>query len=338
VLNRTPASAFELDSRLVIEHKSIMPLTDDPAILALSDSLLQVFDTLFGSHPGFRAVHAKGLLLAGTFTPTREAAGVSRAQHLTRPSTPIYVRLSDNTGVPQIPDTDPNAAPRGLAIRFQLGEHVHTDIIAHSANAFPARNGQEFLEFVRAIAASAGYTGSPTPIEAFVGSHPAALAFVLASKPVPSSFAREAYFGLTAVRFINRAGEVKHGRYRFVPEAGVDHIPEEAVKAKGERFLFDELEKRVAAGPIRFDLLLQVAADSDVVDDVTLHWPDDRPVVNLGKIELTEIVPNNAHEQKTLIFDPIPRVDGLEPSADPLLELRAAIYLISGRRRRKAPE
>jgi catalase len=47
-------------------------------------------------------------------------------------------------------------------------------------------------------------------------------------------------------------------------------------------------------------------------------------------------VPDNAAEQKQIIFDPIPRLDGIEPSDDPLLELRAAIYLISGRRRRSA--
>ena len=42
--------------------------------------------------------------------------------------------------------------------------------------------------------------------------------------------------------------------------------------------------------------------------------------------------------RSTIIFDPIPRVDGIEPSNDPLFELRAAIYLLSGRRRRAAPE
>jgi len=49
-------------------------------------------------------------------------------------------------------------------------------------------------------------------------------------------------------------------------------------------------------------------------------------------------VPDNAHEQKQMIFDPIPRVDGIDASDDPLLELRAAVYLLSGRRRRAAPE
>jgi len=51
---------------------------------------------------------------------------------------------------------------------------------------------------------------------------------------------------------------------------------------------------------------------------------------------MTEAVKDNATEQQHIIFDPIPRVDGIEPSADPLLELRAAIYLLSGRRRRAA--
>jgi catalase len=60
--------------------------------------------------------------------------------------------------------------------------------------------------------------------------------------------------------------------------------------------------------------------------------------MDLGTIALTAPVPENAHEQQWTIFDPIPRVDGIDASDDPLLELRAAVYLISGRRRRAAPE
>jgi catalase len=37
-----------------------------------------------------------------------------------------------------------------------------------------------------------------------------------------------------------------------------------------------------------------------------------------------------------VIFDPIPRVEGVEASDDPLLEMRAAVYLVSGRGRRAA--
>jgi catalase len=91
-------------------------------------------------------------------------------------------------------------------------------------------------------------------------------------------------------------------------------------------------------GPVRFQVQVQIAGERDVVDDATIHWPADRPLIDFGTIELTAEAPNNQAEQQQTIFDPIPRVDGIEASADPLLELRAAVYLLSGRRRRQAGE
>ena len=177
---------------------------------------------------------------------------------------------------------------------------------------------------------------SPSPIEVFLGAHPKALAFVQTPKPSPSSFARETYFGVTAMRFTNKEGVNRYGRYRVVPDAGVDHLSDATAAAKGADFLFDELAERIAKGPIAFHILVQLANDGDIVDDATVHWPEDRTLLDLGAITLTEPVADNAQEQQHIIFDPIPRVDGIDPSADPLLELRAAVYLLSGRRRRAA--
>src|SRR5436309_13164239 len=104
---------------------------------ALAQELLDALDALSGLHPGFRPAHAKGLMCAGTFTPSAEAAQLTRAAHASRPLTPVTVRYSDSTGVPTIPDNDPaKSGPRGIAVRFHLGEHVHTDIVAHSAHGF----------------------------------------------------------------------------------------------------------------------------------------------------------------------------------------------------------
>jgi catalase len=223
-----------------------------------------------------------------------------------------------------------------VAIRFQLAEHVHTDIVAHSTDGFPTRTGQEFLELLRAAAASASATQSPKPIEVFLGSHPAALAFIQTPKPSPASFASENYFGVTAMRFTNQEGASRYGRYRIVADAGVEHLDEAALKSKSESFLFDEISARIAKGPASFQIRVQTASDGDVVDDATIHWPETRPVVDFGKLVLTGIADDNASQQKQIIFDPIPRVDGIEPSNDPLLELRAAVYLLSGRKRRAA--
>jgi catalase len=315
-----------------------MPLPTDEKLLALSQDLLQQFDKIFGLNPGFRPVHAKGTMLIGTFTPSGDAASLTRAPHIVRESTPVTVRFSNSTGVPLIPDNDPNANPRGFAIRFNLAEHVHTDIVAHSTDGFPVRTGPEFLEFLSALAVSDPAKLAGSPLEAFLGTHPKALAFVQTPKPAPSSFAREAFFGVTAMQFTNKDGVIRFGRYRIVPEAGTDHLDDAATAAKSASFLFDELAERIAKGPIKLRLLVQLANDGDVVDDATIHWPEDRTLLELGTIVLTAPVPDNAHEQKQIIFDPIPRVDGIAPSDDPLLELRAAIYLMSGRRRRSAPE
>ena len=60
--------------------------------------------------------------------------------------------------------------------------------------------------------------------------------------------------------------------------------------------------------------------------------------LEFGAITLTEPVANGPAEERHIIFDPIPRVVGIEPSADPLLEVRAALYLLSGRRKRSAAQ
>ena len=313
-----------------------MPLPTDEKLLALSQDVLKQFDALFGLHPGFRPVHAKGTLLHGSFTPTARAAELSRAQHLNQPETPVLVRFSNSTGIPMLPDNDANAEPRGMAVRFELGERVHTDIIAHSANAFPARTGADFLEFLHAVAGTDPAKFAGSPLEAYLGTHPAALHFVQLPKPAPVSFARDSYFGLTAVKFTNAAGESHYGRYLLVPAAGNEFLDAEELKTKDAMYLFHELDDRLAKGPVEFKVVAQVAEPGDVVDDVTQHWPEEREQAELGTLRFTAPVANDAQEQKTIIFDPVPRLDGIEPSDDPLFELRAALYLISGRRRRAA--
>jgi catalase len=313
-----------------------MPLPDDEKLLALANDLVHEFDAIFGVHPGFRPAHAKGTLLSGTFTPTAGAASLSRAPHFERRSTPVTVRFSDSTGIPMIPDNDSNASPHGFAVRFHLAERVHTDIIGHAADGFPVRTGQEFLEMLQALATSDPKKGSPTPIEAFLGTHPTALKYVQTPKPAPSSFACEQFFGVTAIRFTNKDGVSRHGRYRIVPEAGVEHLSDAAAAERGPNYLFDEVTLRIGKGPISFKVWAQLANDGDVVNDATVHWPEGRELRELGTIAMTQAVAAAQQEQKHIIFDPIPRVDGIEPSDDPLLELRAAVYLISGRRRREA--
>src|SRR5882672_2075762 len=79
--------------------------------------LVATMRALAGAHPGFRPVHAKGLVCAGTFRGTREARGISRALHLQGQAIPTIVRFSNAHGDPEVHDglANPGALPRFLS-------------------------------------------------------------------------------------------------------------------------------------------------------------------------------------------------------------------------------
>ncbi|HYT88122.1 MAG TPA: catalase family peroxidase [Gemmataceae bacterium] len=304
---------------------------------ALVMDLLDVLDKLSGGvHPGFRPAHAKGLMYSGIFTPSPDAVKLTRAPHAARPSTPVTVRFSASGGMPTIADNDPKGAgPQGVAVRFHLAEHVHTDIVAHSHNGFPVRTGEEFLEFLRAAASGPG-APTPPPMVAFLAAHPAAKTFVEAPKPTPASYVRQSYFAVTAFKFTNADGRSRFGRFRLRPEAGTEFLTPEQAEKKPADFLAAELSERLARGPARFRVLVQLAEAGDEVTDSTALWPETRPEAELGTLTIRERVDELAPERRKIIFDPIPRVDGIDSAGDPLTEVRSEIYLLSGRRRRAA--
>jgi len=274
-------------------------------------------------------------MCAGLFTPSPEAAQLTRAPHAHRPSTAVTVRYSNSTGVPTIPDNDPaRSGPRGIAIRFHLAAHVHIDILAHSTNGFPVRPGEEFRAFLRAAAAFGA--GRPEALGAFLTAHPHAQRFVNAPKPIPTSFAREAFFAVTAFTFTNVDGVRRHGRFRIRPDAGTAYLSDAEAAAQSADFLVDEIGPRLAKEPVRLGVFVQLAEPGDDIADASTAWPANRTEIPFGTITLTARVDEQAPERRKIIFDPLPRVDGIDSSGDPLTQVRADLYLLSGHRRRAA--
>jgi catalase len=221
-----------------------------------------------------------------------------------------------------------------MGLRFHLGEHVHTDIVAHSTDGFPVHTGQEFLEFLRAAAAF--QAGQPQAMGGFLATHPNAKRFVEAPKPIPTSFAREAFFAVTSFKFTNATGVSRHGRFRIRPESGTEYLSDRDAATKSGNFLFDEIGERLARGPVKLGVFVQMAEPDDDVTNASVAWPPGRAEVPFGAIVLAERVDDQAPEERKIIFDPLPRIDGIDSSGDPLTAVRADLYLLSGRRRRAA--
>jgi catalase len=310
-------------------------LVCSPPVVAAQEKSLpeQIADVMVqlngGIHPGFRFAHAKGLVLTGNFTPAPAARSVSKAAHLAGGPVPVTVRLSDGTGNPQASDADPNTSPRGMAVRFTLPKGGFTDIVSNSHNGFFVGTGTDFLAFLKAVAATKPTSPHPSPIEQFLGAHPRALKVVQESQALPKSFATLAYFGNNAFIFVDSAGVKRAGRYQIIPVAGVAHLDSAAAAKAGPNYLFDELRRRVARGPIAYRLFVQLANPGDPTNDGSIVWPDDRKRVELGTITLTTIAPNNDALQRSLTFNPIYLTDGILLSDDPFPPLRSAVYALS---------
>jgi catalase len=292
--------------------------------------LVETMRALAGSHPGFRPVHAKGLVCSGTFHGAPDARRVSRAPHLQGQAVPTVIRFSNANGDPGVHDGLANQ--RALSVKFQLPDGQSADILANSIEGFPVRTPEDLLAFLRAQLPDP-VTGQPVPdaLPRFLNSHPAARAFIerLMQKPVPASYGQASYHAEHAFLFTAADGTSRFGRYHWRPEAGEAYLSPDEASKRSANFLREELESRLQNGPVVFRLLVQLAEEGDPTDDVTALWPADRPLVELGRLEVTGISPTGAADERRLVFDPTNLADGIALSADPILLVRSAAYSIS---------
>lgn len=297
--------------------------------------LVDQMNALFGSHAGVRANHAKGAVFEGAFTPAPGAEALSAAAFLKGAPTPVVIRFSNSGGLPEAPDTHPSTGGiRGMAIKFRPAGGGEVDIVCISANGFPVSTGEDFLALLQAVGASKPDTPHPTPLEKFLGAHPAAVAFLTTKRPVPVSYATLPYFGNNAFKFTDAKGETKFGRYRIVPEAGEAFVGKEEADKRPPNALADDTRAAVEKGPVKFKLKVQVAAAGDPTNDATKVWPESRALVDLGEIAITKALDTRTVE-KTLLFLPTNLMSGIDVGDDPIVATRTESYAESfGRRLR----
>jgi catalase len=297
------------------------------------DQAIDAANEVFGRHPGHRALHAKGTLCAGTFTATPAAAHLTRAAHMQGDPVKVTARVSNASGDPDAPDYMPDV--RGLAVKLYLPDGSRTDIVAQSAPRFPVRTPEAFVELMRASEPSAAM---PLKFARFLARNPGAAPGLPANAKAllpPASYATIRYYAIHAYRWLDRDGAEHYVRYTFVPEASEPPLAPWQAPRRGRDYLQDEIRERLARGPVRFKLEVQVAEPThgDDVDDPTSVWPKQRVRHTAGTLELTGLDTEREKGTDVLVFDPVRVTDGIELSGDPILRFREHAYSASVARR-----
>ncbi len=285
-----------------------------------------------GVHPGFRRNHAKGVCVTGYFEGNGQASAYSTASVFASERTPVVGRFAIPGGNPYAPDA--SVPIRSMALRFTLpnGQQWRTGM--NSMPVFPVATPQAFYEQLKAQQPDPA-TGKPDParLAAFFAAHPETAAFrAWAKSAKPSaSYASESYWGLDAFEFVDGAG-VRHAvRWRMAPQDAAD--ADATAPAGDPDYLEADLRRRLTQGPLRWRLLVTLAAPGDPTDDATKTWPADRREVDAGTLVLQGTEPQDSGPCRDINYDPLVLPAGIEASDDPLLPARSAAYADSYLRR-----
>ena len=283
----------------------------------LADEVVDAINAAFGAHPGYRALHARGALCAGTFRPSADARAFCGAELLARDEIPALIRFSNASGNPD--DHDGVRDARGLAVKLNRG----WDLVTVSAPSFLTRTPETFLELIRLRA-----SGDGEALGAWLAEHPetgAAVAARFAAGP-PETWLGLAYNGIHAFRFAAPDGSARWARTRFVPDAAGAELDDEAAMAHDPHYLDETLD---AGFPGGFTLVARLAEANDTLTDPTQPWPEERETVPLGRLE----VEGRSDRSEPVVFDPMRLPPEVKASADPILRFRPVAYSASVERR-----
>ena len=306
-----------------------------PAVAQIDpNQMVTAFESVNGKFTGFRRSGAKGLCAVAEFVGNADGRALSVSSAFSGNPVPVVARFSMGGGNPKAVD---NAkSQRNLSLQFDLpgGESWLMGNI--SSPVFGAATPQQLLGRLESLTPDAETKKvDADKVKAFAEANPEVLlqGKYFASQSVPASFAKVNYWGVHAFGFTDAAGKKQFGKWVFEPVGGTQGLSDDEAKAKGSEFLFDDLRQRVAAGPVAFDFVVQLAQPGDKIDSAVTPLPDDRKKVSVGRLTIKSVSPDAAGPCLTINYNPMVLPKGVEPSADPMLAARVTPYVVSLTRR-----
>jgi catalase len=293
--------------------------------------MVAAFQETNGSHAGFRRNHAKGVCVAGWFESSGNAAEWSKAAIFESGRIPLIGRFALAGGMPF--QADSSSAVRSMALRLMPPNGPEWRTGMNNIPVFVVNTAEAFYEQLVASKPDPA-TGKPDPaaIKEFISRHPETARAIATIKAYPASagFADATFNSLDAFRLVNSAGTSIPVRWAAVPlQAAVVQADspddDSAHPASGNR-LFDDLIAQIHEHPLQWRLLITIGQPGDPTIDATLAWPDDRRHIDAGIVTVDQVSSEDGGTCTDINFDPLVLPPGIEPSDDPLLSARSAVY------------
>ena len=291
------------------------------------DRMMAAFEDANGTHAGFRRNHAKGVCVTGWFESNGQAAGLSKAAVFKPGRVPVVGRFALAGGMPF--QTDKPATVRSMALRFLPpgGEEWRTGM--NNIPVFPVNSARGFYEQLLASSPDP-LTGKPDParMKAFLAAHPEAVRplQLIKERQVTSGFANSTFNSLNAFRFVDAAGASVPVRWSTVPVQPFAADSAEPSAAGDKNYLFDDLIAQIAQHPHQWRLIVTIGQADDPTDDATLRWPAGSRQIDAGTVTIDHASSEDGGRCTDVNYDPLVLPSGIEPSDDPLLSARSAVY------------
>ncbi len=310
-----------------------------------------------------RPVHTIGIGVNGRFVASEVARSYCIAEHFDGEPVDVSIRFSNGLG--GLEQHDGWSDVRGMAVRFHLKNGTGSDLIATTLGEFFVRNVDDFFKFSDTakrepfrrrhwllkildflqlkIPQRNPYPGETQAIDAgalrYANQHRFSQLgiFQVGLIGAPASYARASYHAVHTFWVTAPDGVRRPVRFYWQPVAGVRNI--KPTPEPCEKYLFDELKKRLKRWPARFMLMMTIGEEGDTLDDCTKPWPGTRLRIAMGTLTLTEIPEgeDQATAGERISFNPCRLAPGIEPSNDPILKARLGAYEVSREMRGGCP-
>jgi len=215
-----------------------------------------------------------------------------------------------------------------MAVKFTLPDGSTTDVSTQTAKLFTSSTPDGFVDLLRALTPS---LMTPVRIAKLVATQPKLLPTLITSdtlRKIPVSYATVEYHGLHAFRWVNDEGRAKFVRYHVIPASGEQFLGLRTALSNDPDYLTDEMDERLAQGPVRFYFRVQLAATEDSTVDPSAPWRS-KTMVTVGNLDITGVDTERERGDDIVVFDPMRVTDGIEPSDDPILRFRTHAYSAS---------